>query len=189
MEQRVEQIQRETGDGPLSPLGDKGPFTVSLPQVEPDLSPQGDKGPSPVSLEEDKHHQARQFSPLTLAFMGDAVYEREIRERVVLAGNTTPAKLNKKSSALSKAATQAQLAHLLEPYLSEEEADVLRRGRNANSHTMAKNATMADYRAATGLEALFGYLYLCGEEKRGKDLLNIGLSLLPEEALRSDRNR
>ena len=123
---------------------------------------------------------ARQYSPLTLAFMGDAVYEREVREHVVREGNLPPNELNRRSSFLAKAATQAKMAHLLESSFTKEEADILRRGRNAHSATMAKNATMSDYRLATGLEALFGYLFLCGEEERVRQLAALGISQVLE---------
>ena len=140
------------------------------------------------NLREEAQREVRQYSPLTLAFMGDAVYEREIREYVVRSGNTTPAKLNRKSSALAKASTQSEMARLLEEDLTEEEKEILRRGRNAHPRTMAKNASMSDYRAATGLEALFGYLYLSGREERAKELFLLGLSRLPEEYFRKDTN-
>ena len=96
----------------------------------------------------------RTYSPLTLAF--DLV----IRSVVVGKGNTRPNQLHHRTSQIVKAHTQAVIIQYLEPMLTEEEADIYRRGRNAKSATMAKNATMADYRKATGLEALVGYLYL-----------------------------
>ena len=134
-----------------------------------------------VSGKETARQKARQYSPLTLAFMGDSVYEREIREYVVREGNFPPNELNRRSSFLAKAATQAKMAHLLEASLTKEEADILRRGRNAHSATMAKNATVSDYRLATGLEALFGYLYLSGDEARAKELIAAGVAQVLEE--------
>ena len=92
----------------------------------------------------------RTYSPLTLAYIGDGVFDLVIRSVVV--GNVP--------AGIVKAHTQAVIIQYLEPMLTEEEADIYRRGRNAKSATMAKNATMADYRKATGLEALVGYLYL-----------------------------
>ena len=96
----------------------------------------------------------RTYSPLTLAYIGDGVFDLVIRSVVV--GN----QLHHRTSQIVKAHTQAVIIQYLEPMLTEEEADIYRRGRNAKSATMAKNATMADYRKATGLEALVGYLYL-----------------------------
>lgn len=119
--------------------------------------------------------EARSFSPLTLAFLGDSVYEIVIRTMVVTKANASPNQLNRQSSALAKAGTQAKLAHLLEAELTEEETAVFKRGRNAHSATKAKNATVADYRVATGLEALMGYLYLCGRTDRILELLRMGL--------------
>ena len=92
----------------------------------------------------------RTYSPLTLAYIGDGVFDLVIRSVVVGKGNTRPNQLHHRTS----------IIQYLEPMLTEEEADIYRRGRNAKSATMAKNATMADYRKATGLEALVGYLYL-----------------------------
>lgn len=125
--------------------------------------------------------EARNYSPLTLAFLGDAVYEREIRERIVREGNASPNQLNKRSSALAMASTQAAMAQALLSEMTDEEVAVYRRGRNANSHTMAKHATMADYRRATGLEALMGYLFLSGEEERCRELIRRGIEKIAEE--------
>ena len=109
------------------------------------------------------------------------MYEREIRERIVREGNAAPAKLNRRSSELAKAATQATIVRLILEDLREDEAAIYRRGRNANSHTMAKHATMSDYRMATGFEALMGYLFLAGEEARCKELIELGLKRLSEQ--------
>ena len=102
----------------------------------------------------------RTYSPLTLAYIGDGIYDLVIRSIVVGKGNTRAGELHKRTSQIVKAHTQAEMMEVLLPLLSKEEADIYRRGRNAKSPTMAKNATMADYRKATGLEALVGYLYL-----------------------------
>jgi ribonuclease-3 family protein len=123
----------------------------------------------------------RGYSPLTLAFLGDAVYEIVIRTMVVSRANTSPNQLNRQTSALAKAETQARLAHLLEKDLTEEEMAVWKRGRNARSATKAKNATVIDYRMATGLEALLGYLYLEGQMDRILELMELGLNRLQEE--------
>lgn len=108
----------------------------------------------------------RTYSPLTLAYIGDGVFDLVIRSVVVSKGNTRANRLHQRTSRIVKAHTQAQIIEYLEPQLTEEEADIYRRGRNAKSPTMAKNATMADYRKATGLEALVGYLYLTDRFER-----------------------
>ena len=98
----------------------------------------------------------RTYSPLTLAYIGDGIYDLVIRSVVVGRGNTKAGKLHQTTSQLVKAHAQSEMMHAIEPELTEEESDVFRRGRNAKSPTMAKNATMADYRRATGFEALMG---------------------------------
>ena len=115
------------------------------------------------------------YSPLTLAYIGDGVFELIIRSVIVGKGNTKASQLHYQTSHIVKAETQAKLIDALEADLTEEEADVYRRGRNAKSPTMAKNATMADYRKATGFEALMGYLYLKDDFERAVELTKIGL--------------
>ncbi len=116
----------------------------------------------------------RTYSPLTLAYIGDGIYDLVIRSVVVARGNTSAGSLHKRTSQIVKARTQAQMMELLLPRLTEEEADIYRRGRNAKSPTMAKNATMSDYRKATGFEALMGWLYLRDEFERLVELVKIG---------------
>jgi ribonuclease-3 family protein len=120
----------------------------------------------------------RQYSALTLAYIGDAVYEIIIRSYVVGRGNAQVEKLHKRSSRLVKAKTQADLIKAVAPQLTEEERAVYKRGRNAKSYTMAKNATMSDYRHATGCEALIGYLYLSERYERLTTLIHEGLTAL-----------
>lgn len=117
----------------------------------------------------------RTYSPLTLAYIGDGVFDLVIRSIVVDKGNTSANQLHYKTSHIVKAHSQALMAELLQDTLTEEEADVYRRGRNAKSHTMAKNATVADYRSATGFEALIGYLYLTDRMQRILELVAIAL--------------
>lgn len=116
------------------------------------------------------------YSPLTLAYIGDEIYDLIIRTVIVGKGNTKPVNLHRATSRLVKAHAQAQMMHTLEPMLTPEEMDVYRRGRNAKSVTMAKNATVADYRHATGFEALMGYLYLKDELPRIMELVQAGLA-------------
>ena len=122
----------------------------------------------------------RTYSPLALAYIGDGVFDLIIRTIVVGRGNTRANKLHCRTSHIVKAHTQAVLAEKLLPYLTEEENSVYRRGRNAHSPTMAKNATVADYRKATGLEALVGYLYLTEQFERILFLVKEGLEELGE---------
>jgi len=117
----------------------------------------------------------RTYSPLTFAYIGDGVFDLIIRSVVVARGNTKVNKLHHRTSSVVMAHTQAEMADKLLPYLTEEEQDIYRRGRNAKSFTMAKNATMTDYRKATGLEALIGYLYLKDEFGRIVELVKSGL--------------
>ena len=113
----------------------------------------------------------RTYSPLTLAYIGDAIYDLIIRTLIVKQGNSRPEKMHKRASALVKASAQAEMIERLLPMLTEEEHAIYKRGRNAKSYTMAKNATMLDYRKATGFEALMGYLYLKEDMRRLIDLL------------------
>lgn len=116
----------------------------------------------------------RTYSPLTLAYIGDGVYDLIIRSVVVAKGNTRAGELHKRTSQIVKAHTQARMMEVLLPLLTEEEQEIYRRGRNAKSPTMAKNATMSDYRKATGFEALFGWLYLRDEFPRIVELVRAG---------------
>ena len=116
---------------------------------------------------------AQTQSPLVLAYIGDAVYELVVRTKVISHAEATVSKLHHRSSQLVKAQTQAASVKLLS--LTQEEERIFKRGRNAKSYTMAKNATMADYRAATGFEALIGYLYLDGQTERMLQLIHEGI--------------
>ncbi|MDF2544519.1 MAG: hypothetical protein K0S47_4237 [Herbinix sp.] len=111
------------------------------------------------------------FSGLTLAYIGDAIFDLIIRTIVVENGNAPVNKLHKQASKLVKATAQAELYHKIKDYLTEDEQSVYKRGRNAKSFTSAKNAGIIEYRTATGLEALVGYLYLTDQMDRLFDLL------------------
>ncbi len=117
-------------------------------------------------------------SSLQLAFLGDAVYELYVREHVLAEISGHVDKLNKASKKLSMAVTQAKIADLLvkEERLSEEELSVFKRGRNAKSASLPKSCTPAEYRKATGLEALMGYLFLTDQKDRINELLSYGIS-------------
>lgn len=117
----------------------------------------------------------RTYSPLVLAYIGDGVFDLVIRSVVVGKGNTRANHLHQRTSSIVKAHTQAMIIEYLADHLTQEEADIYRRGRNAKSPTMAKNATMSDYRKATGLEALVGYLYLTDRFERVVELIRIAV--------------
>lgn len=118
----------------------------------------------------------KSYSPLTLAFIGDAIYDLVIRTMIVEKGNAPVNKLHKQVSNLVKAPAQMELLHKIEDKLTEEEISVYKRGRNAKSFTTAKNASITEYRIATGLEALIGYLYLNNQFSRILELMKMGLN-------------
>ena len=120
----------------------------------------------------------RTYSPLTLAYIGDGLFDIVIRSVVVARGNSRANDLHKRTSEIVKAHTQALMIEALEGELTEEEADIYRRGRNAKSGTMAKNASMSDYRKATGFEALMGYQYLKDDFERIVFLTKRAMELL-----------
>lgn len=117
----------------------------------------------------------RTYSPLTLAFMGDCVFEIIIRTVLLERGNRQVNSLHKTKSKIVNASVQAKMAEALYDVFTEEELAVYKRGRNAKSHTMAKNASVNDYRKSTGLEAVYGFLYLTGQEDRLMELTKLGL--------------
>lgn len=115
-----------------------------------------------------------QFSPLALAYIGDGVYELFVRTRIIEEHeNLPPARLHKHTVKYVKAEAQARSVKAIAEILTDEEMSVYKRGRNAKSNTMPKNAAVADYRKATGFEALIGFLYLSGETKRLNELMKI----------------
>lgn len=113
----------------------------------------------------------RSYSPLVLAYIGDGIYELVIRSIVVGQGNRQVNKLHRQASRLAKAQAQSSMMETLLPLLEEEEVQIYKRGRNAKSYTTAKNASVNDYRRATGFEALMGYLYLQGKMGRLLELV------------------
>ncbi len=121
--------------------------------------------------------KAEQYSPLSLAYIGDAVFEVIVRYVVMSGGNRSVNRMHKAASAMVNAGAQSDMVSVLQEEWTEEEAAVFKRGRNAESNTSARNAGITEYRRATGLEAVFGYLFLKGEYSR--------LLELAEKALRS----
>ena len=121
--------------------------------------------------------QPRQLSPLVLAYIGDSIYDLVIKTYLIDSkGNMPVNKLNRMSSGLVKAQTQSEMIGKIEHMLDEEEEGVYKRGRNAKSYTSAKNASITDYRRATGFEALMGYLYLSGRYSRMMELIKVALT-------------
>ena len=120
------------------------------------------------------------YSPLALAYIGDAVYELIVRTMVISHGSIQVNKMHKKSASLVNAGTQAEMIRLMMEELTEEETAVYKRGRNAKSVTTAKHATVVDYRTATGFEALCGYLYLMGRLERLVTLISHGFVKIGE---------
>lgn len=114
------------------------------------------------------------YSPLVLAYLGDCVYELIVRTLLVEQSNCPVRKLHKKATAYVKAKSQADLITAVLDDLTEEEMDVYRRGKNAKSHTVPKNASLGDYRKATGMEAVIGYLYLKKDMERVLELIKLG---------------
>lgn len=122
----------------------------------------------------------RSYSPLALAYIGDGVFDLIIRSFVINKGNVQVNKMHRHTSNIVKAQTQAQMAEKLAPLLNPEEEGFYKRGRNAKTHTTAKNASVGDYRKATGFEALVGYLYLTGQNERLMELMKIALAEIGE---------
>ena len=114
--------------------------------------------------------RARQINPVVLAFVGDAVYTLFVRTRLALSSGEKTGALNRRASERVSAHGQSALLERILPLLTEEEAEIYRRGRNTKKPTKSKNATVAEYVRSTGFEALLGYLYLTGQDGRIKEL-------------------
>ncbi len=125
-----------------------------------------------------KGQDAKMFSPLALAYIGDSVYEVYVRSKVLEGGNTPVNKLHKTSTGYVSARAQSKIIHALESQLSPEELAVYKRGRNAHSNTSAKNADIVDYRHATGFEALIGYLFISGDFERLNEIIELSFGIV-----------
>lgn len=123
--------------------------------------------------------EARGYSPNVLAFYGDSVYEVLVRERVVTNHQTNAGRLHDMAVERVRASYQSEAVNVIEPMLTEQEADILRRGRNAGGISVPKSAKPSEYRRATALEALFGYLSLTGQNERIAELFNAICEALP----------
>ena len=117
--------------------------------------------------------EARGYSPAALAFYGDCAWEILVRRKLLGKGNAPSAKLHKQSVELVRASFQSLAADVIEKLLTEEEADIMRRGRNATGLSVPKSSTPMEYHRATGLEALFGFLFLTGEFERAETLFEV----------------
>lgn len=121
------------------------------------------------------------YSPLTLAYIGDSIYDLIIKSIVINQGNRQVNKLHKETSGYVQASAQSLMMRTMQEHLTDEERAIYKRGRNAKSVSPAKNQSLNDYRRATGFEALLGYLYLKKEWKRMLDLVKIGLDSMKEK--------
>ena len=124
--------------------------------------------------------EVNMMSPLTWAYVGDAVYELYIRTHLVNKTNLKPHKLHIEAIKYVKAQSQAQDLKKIEVNLTEKEKEIVRRGRNTENHHVAKNASVQEYMYSTAFEALIGYLYLTNQEKRIKELVEMIISTRPE---------
>ena len=116
---------------------------------------------------------AKLLSPLVWAYIGDSVYELYIRTKLVNKSNAKPHKLHIESIKYVKAKAQADILKSIMDELTEEEKDIVRRGRNTENHHVAKNSNVADYSQSTAFEALIGYLYLTKQDERLEEILNM----------------
>lgn len=130
------------------------------------------------------HKQVNQYSPLTLAFLGDAVYESYVRTRIVMAANMPANKLHSQSikRVCCEYQSKAMRALIDSGFLTEDEQYIARRGKNANGVSPPKHSTATEYRYATGLECLFGFLYLEGETDRLDEIFEYVWNIGGDEA-------
>ena len=123
----------------------------------------------------------RTYSPLSLAYIGDCVFDLIIKTLVMNEGNQPVQKMHQKTSRIVQASSQSKMMRILQPLLTEEEHAVYKKGRNTKAVSPAKNQSLTDYRRATGFEALIGHLYLTDQYDRMVGLVKTGLSYLEEE--------
>ncbi len=117
--------------------------------------------------------EVNQYSPLALAFLGDSVYELLVREKILSAANLPAAKLHSLKVSRVCAEYQSKALEVILPVLSQKETAIVKRGRNATGNNVPKHSSTADYRRATALECLFGYLDLMGEKERIEELFQM----------------
>lgn len=126
-------------------------------------------------------NQADVYNSLGLAFMGDAVLALMIRRHLMKTSIRSVDELSREAAKFVCSKAQSEMYFALEPILSSEELDIMKRGRNAKSHSHPKNARVSDYRRATGLEALFGWIYLIGDTGRAEELFALCLNTMEEK--------
>ena len=146
---------------------------IIIPEQEPY---DGAAEPEPVCGRKEKDWG--QYSPLALAYLGDAVFDTMIRTRLLKEANCPPHKLHQKASGIVNARSQSRMIQYLREDLTPQEFAIYRRGRNSKPYTKAKNATLEEYLEATGFEALLGFLYLDGQVERLRELVEKGLDEL-----------
>lgn len=120
-------------------------------------------------------------SSLTLAYVGDSFFELTVRTEMLRRHNASAGDVNRHAKKFTNAAAQARMAELLEEYMSEAEHQIFKRGRNAKSLSAPHSCSIGEYRKATGLEALAGFLYLEGKETRARELILKGIALYEGE--------
>lgn len=119
-----------------------------------------------------------QLSPLTWAYVGDCVFELYVRTKLVDTTNLKPHSLHIKAIGYVKAKAQAEMLNNIYENLTDEEKDIVRRGRNAENHHLPKNANVQEYMYSTAFEALIGYLYLCKRNKRVKEIIELAVKTI-----------
>ncbi|MEE3449582.1 MAG: ribonuclease III domain-containing protein [Acutalibacteraceae bacterium] len=130
----------------------------------------------------DRDINLNEISPLTLSFIGDSVYDLLVREKLVCEANRPVGVLSNKKVNMVNCKAQAETIEAIMPYLTEEEETVYKRGKNAHTTTVPKNARNIDYHRATGLEALFGYVYLKGDIERLRELFCLAEKMTGERS-------
>ena len=125
--------------------------------------------------------EVKAMSPIALAYVGDTIFDLYLRSHLVAFTSMLPAKLHATASKYANAGAQAQIMYRIEKSLTEEEHEVFRKGRNAKSHTIPRNAKPYDYRMATAFECLLGYLYLTGQDERLLEVLELAVPNLLED--------
>lgn len=123
----------------------------------------------------------KMMAPLVLAYMGDAVFEAYVRSYLIQGSRMPVNELHRTATKYVKAKAQAEIVHALEPLLSEEEWQIVKRGRNQKSATTPKNAILIDYKYATGFEALLGYLFFCGRIQRLLEIMGKAIEVTNEK--------
>ena len=125
-----------------------------------------------------EEHEINQMSPLNWAYIGDAVFELYIRNKLINETNYKPHKLHIEAIKYVKAKSQAEMLNNIHNILTEDEKDIVRRARNAENHHLPKNSNIIEYKYSTAFEALIGFLYLTKKEDRLKEIIEISLKSL-----------